>query len=158
MTRGELIKTGAGGVLLLNLSACAPAAGQSRATMLASIANVLLEGALPNGDARRAALADAVNGIENAIAGLPPAVQGEVFQLFTLLEFPLTRVTVAGVYRAWADAPPAEVAAFLERWRTSKFLLLRSGYQALHQLTMAGWYAQEAAWERAGYSGPPRLS
>jgi len=113
----------------------------------------MLDGALPN---RNAALDEAVRGVEIAIAGLPPAVQGEVRQLFGLLEFPLTRRVVAGV-GPWERASDVEIASFLQRWRTSNATLLRSGYAALHQLIMAGWYGNNDAWPAIGYPGPPEL-
>ena len=88
--------------------------------MLRAIGRVMLDGALPN---RGEALDAAVRGVEVAIAGLPPAVQGEVQQLFGLLEFPLTRRIVAGV-GPWDRASDSEIADFLQRWRTSNAQLL----------------------------------
>ena len=121
--------------------------------MLRAIARVMLQGALPDNGA---SLDAAVHGVDVAISGLPPAVQGEVQQLFGLLEFPVTRRFVAGV-GPWERASDEEIAAFLQRWRTSNAQLLRSGYQALHQLIMAGWYGNDAAWPRIDYPGPPRI-
>jgi hypothetical protein len=122
--------------------------------MLRAISRVMLQGALPdNGPTLDAA----VRGVEVAVAGLPPAVQSEVQQLFGLLELPLTRRVVAGV-GPWERASDSEIAAFLERWRTSNVLLLRSGYAALHQLVMAGWYGNDEAWKRIGYPGPPHVA
>jgi hypothetical protein len=138
--------------MLLALCGCAPPG--NRPIVLHAIARVMLAGALPNNGA---ALDAAVRGVEIAIAGLPPAVQGEVQQLFGLLELPLTRRVIAGV-GPWERASDGEIAAFLERWRTSNVLLLRSGYAALHQLVMAGWYGNDEAWPRIGYPGPPRIA
>ena len=138
--------------MLLALGGCASPSNHQ--DMLRAIARVMLDGALPN---REEALDAAVRGVEVAIAGLPAAVQGEVQQLFGLLEFPLTRRVVAGV-GPWDRASDAQIAAFLQRWRTSNALLLRSGYAALHQLVMAGWYGNSEAWPRIGYPGPPRLA
>ncbi len=154
MTRGALLRTGAAGALLLALGGCAPAAPPD--AMLRAVAATMLDGALPTAG-YDAALDAAVGGVRAAIAGLPPAVQGEIAQLFGLLEFPLTRRVLAGV-GPWDRAPRAEVAAFLQRWRTSNTALFRSGYQALHQLVMAGWYGQNVAWARIGYPGPPHIA
>jgi hypothetical protein len=154
LTRRKLLKTGAGGSLLLALSGCAPPTDHR--TMLRAIARAMLAGALPSNNVETA-LDAAVRGVETAIAGLPPAVQDDVHQLFSLLEFPLTRRFVAGV-GPWERASTSDVDAFLERWRTSNAQLMRSGYQALHQLVMAGWYGQDAAWARIGYSGPPTIA
>jgi hypothetical protein len=152
MTRGAWLRAGAGGSLLLALGGCAPAASPD--AMLRAIAASMLDGALPAGDDR--ALDDAVTGVHAAIAGLPPAVQGEIGQLFGLLQFPLTRQVIAGV-GPWDHVSRLDVDRFLQRWRTSNARLLRSGYQALHQLVMAGWYGQNRAWTRIGYPGPPDL-
>jgi hypothetical protein len=46
----------------------------------------------------------------------------------------------------WPRASPAEVATFLESWRTSWSALLQSGYHALHELVMAAWYARPESW------------
>jgi hypothetical protein len=153
LTRRALLQTGAGGAVLLALGGCAPPANHD--AMLRAIARVMLDGALPRGDDD--ALAAAVRGVNVAIAGLPPAVQDEVQQLFGLLEFPLTRRFVAGV-GPWGRTSDAEIMAFLQRWRTSNAQLLRSGYQALHQLVLSGWYGGDAAWARIGYPGPPRIA
>lgn len=122
--------------------------------MLRAIARVMLEGALPD---TAQALDEAVQGVDVAIAALPPAVQGEVGQLFGLLEFPITRRLLAGV-GPWSHASNTEIAAFLQNWRTSKTALFRSGYAALHQLVMAGWYGNGRAWASIGYPGPPHIA
>ena len=151
MKRAELLASGAGGALLLALGGCAPAGKPN--VMLTAIARVMLNGALPDDGE---ALDAAVRGTLTAIAGLPPAVQGEIHQLFGLLEFPLSRRLLARV-GPWDRASDGEIAAFLENWRGSNTALFRSGYAALHQLIMAGWYGNGASWARIGYPGPPRI-
>ncbi len=153
-TRRALLQTGAAGSLLLALGGCTSAGGHR--VLLRAIARTMLAGALPAGARESSALDVAVRGVETAISGLPPAVQEEVEQLFGLLEFPLTRRFVAGV-GPWERVSTGDVANFLQRWRTSDARLLRSGYQALHQLVMAGWYGGDAAWARIGYPGPPKI-
>ena len=122
-------------------------------TILAAIVPVFLA------DACEAAsgLAEAVAGVERAIAGLSPATRAEVADLFSLLAFPPTRCLVAGIWSPWPQATPEAIAAFLARWRNSRFALLRSGYAALHQLVFSGWYANPRAWPVIGYPGPPSL-
>ncbi len=67
-------------------------------TVLASVAPVMLAGALPADPAERErAVVEVVRGVDRAVSGLPPSVQGEVAQLFALLGFPLTRRLLAGV-------------------------------------------------------------
>ena len=158
MTRGELIRTGTGGALLLGIASCAPVAYDDERTMLRVICAAMLEGAIPAGETAGASLDAAVDGVKIAVAGLPPSVQSEVAQLFALLRFPLTRAFVVKIPQPWSSVSPPEARAFLERWRTSNTLLFRTGYQALHQLVFAGWYGGDIAWPATGYAGPPAIS
>jgi len=130
----------------------------SAPAIVAAIVPVMLAGALPDDDAARAgALRESVTNVGRAIGGLPPAAQKEMAELFALLGLPATRVALAGIGTPWDEASPAAVAAFLERWRTSRFMLLRSAYDALHQLILAAWYGNESAWKAIGYPGPPEI-
>ena len=127
-------------------------------TVLASVAPVMLAGALPVDTAElERAVVEVIRGVDRAVSGLPPSVQEEVAQLFALLGFPLTRRLLAGVGGPWLEASPDVVQRFLERWRASRFALLRSAYAALHELIMAAWYGNPAAWPAIGYPGPPAV-
>lgn len=127
--------------------------------IIAAIVPVMLDGALPaDPAARHAAVTVAVAGVAGAVSGLAPAAQRELAELFSLLGLPPTRVALAGVTTPWADASPAAVTAFLERWRTSNWMLLRSAYDALHQLVLAAWYGNPRAWPSVGYPGPPAIT
>lgn len=101
---------------------------------------------------------EVVRGFDVAVAGLPPSVQGEVHQLLGLLRFPITRALAAGVWHPWHAATHEEIAAFLNRWRYSNIVKLRSAYDALHQLIMAAWYAGNTSWTAIGYAGPPHVA
>jgi len=128
-------------------------------TMLSAIIPVLLDGALPTGTEQRAAARmEALAAVEDAISGLPPASREELGELFSLLDFAPARWLMAGVWSTWGEASSESVAAFLARWRDSRFTLLRSGYAALHQIVLGAWYAQPRAWIAIGYAGPPSLS
>jgi len=128
----------------------------SARTIIAAIAPVLLEGALP-ADGNVEARAEVVAGVDRAVAGLPPGSRKEVEQLLALLSFAPTRCLIAGVWSPWPGASRDSVAAFLESWRDSRFTLLRSGYGALHQLILAAWYGNSRSWPAIGYGGPPSL-
>jgi hypothetical protein len=171
VTRRTLLKAGvAGGAALvlarwLHTPKLPPQAPQSPTavdaatrSILAAIIPVLLAGALPIGAELREARADTLNAVEQAIAGLPPATREELRELFSLLDFAPTRCLVAGVWSPWSEASTESIAAFLARWRDSRFALLRSAYGALHQLVLAAWYAQPRAWPATGYAGPPTLT
>jgi hypothetical protein len=126
--------------------------------ILAAIIPVFLNGALPADPVdRAAAVAETVGSIARAVSGLPPSVQKELGELFSLLSLAPTRIAVARVASPWAEAGPDAIAAFLERWRTSRWRLLHSAYDALHQLVLAAWYGNPRAWAAIGYEGPPAL-
>jgi hypothetical protein len=176
MNRRQLLQTGLGGAAVLAVAGAGygfvtrdPPAGSddgyrftfldgTQRTIVAAIVPVMLAGALPkNAAARSTALRDAVRGVDTAVSALPALVQDEVRQLFSLLAFPASRWVVAGVWSSWTVAKPADIDAFLTRWRDSRFPLLRSGYQALHQLVFGAWYANPFSWARIGYPGPPAV-
>ncbi|HTU83710.1 MAG TPA: hypothetical protein VMF61_16390 [Candidatus Acidoferrales bacterium] len=174
VTRGRLIRTGIAGAIVLGLGGCVRPRVEKPFSddgytyrqltsgdrdVIAALAGAMLSGALPGDSAAHGrSIVEVVRGVDVAIDGLQPDVQGEVHQLFGLLQFPLTRALAAGVWTSWSDASPADLAAFLNRWRFSGLLLFRSGYQALHQLVMASWYGNAASWARIGYPGPPKIT
>jgi hypothetical protein len=136
------------------LSALDPAAP----AIIAAIVPVMLDGALPaDPAAREAAVTETVANVAHAVSGLAPGAQHELAELFALLGLAPTRIALTGVKTTWADASPAAVAAFLERWRTSRWTLLRSAYDALHQLVLAAWYGNPGSWPAIGYPGPPAI-
>jgi len=127
--------------------------GEARAALHA-IAPAILLGALPQGAGREAALAAAIEGVHQAILGLPPAIQEEVQDLFGLLALAPARRLLTGISGGWEGARIEEVGAFLQDWRMHRLGLLRSAYHALHDLVLGAWYAQPASWAATGYPGP----
>jgi len=126
--------------------------------IVAAIVPAMLDDALPSAPAEHAAaVAETVANVARAIGGLPPATQKELGQLFSLLALAPTRIALARVDSPWGEARPDEVSAFLDRWRTSRWKLLRSAYDALHQLVYAAWYGNPKSWPAIGYAGPPRV-
>lgn len=170
LTRRQFLKVGlasgavlAGAGWLALRQGRAPAPGfqwldKRAATIVTALVPAVLEDALPaDGAARKEAVREVVEAFDRAVSGLSPAVQEEIAQLFSLLGLAAGRFIVAGVRSAWHEATPDEVRAFLRRWRTSRFGLLRAGYQALTRLLLAAWYGNPASWERIAYPGPPPL-
>ena len=126
--------------------------------IFAAVAPVLLEGALPEDEqARDAALAQTLDGIDTAVAGLSPSARSELAQLFALLALPPVRYGVARVSDAWPVASAADVRRFLDNCRASRFTLMRAAYDALHSLTYAAWYGNASSWAAIGYPGPPSV-
>lgn len=157
-SRRDFLKVGLGGSLLLGLGGCAGSPEEGRRDVLAALIPVLLDGALPDKvEPRAKAIQATLAGVEQAMAGLPPATQRDLDRLFALLSLTPTRIALAGVWPDWSLALPREIQEFLERWRHSRFELFRSAYAALHDLILGTWYAQPDAWPAIGYPGPPRL-
>jgi len=130
----------------------------SERAIVGALVPAILAGVLPAaGEARVMAVAQTVDGVGVAIAGLSAAAQKELEELFALLGSAPGRVLVARLWPAWQDATPAEIAAFLEGWRESRFALLRSAYAGLHDLVLGAWYGTPDAWEAIGYPGAPEM-
>ena len=174
MTRRQLIQTGIAGAVVLAVADVGyqlfddghsvvaddgyvyrVLSAQGR-VIVAAIAPAMLAGALPSIDVA-AAIRDVVRGFDTAVSGLTPSVQGEVQQLLSLLGFPITRWLVAGIGVQWHAATLEQVSAFLTRWRFSNVSMLRSAYDALHQLVNAAWYGGGQSWPSIGYPGPPKV-
>jgi hypothetical protein len=167
-SRRAFLRFGATGALLLAVAGATRAQGTYRAAdgadtlralgdadreVLAAVAPAILAGTAATG----ASLAAAIGSVDRAVAGLPPHLQEEVRQLLTLLASWPGRRWIAGVAAPWREASVAEVAAFLERWRFSRWALLQQGYHALHDLVLAAWYARPDSWLAIGYPGPPEI-
>jgi hypothetical protein len=126
--------------------------------IMRALVPVFLDGALPaQAPERHAAVGETVEAISAAIAGLPPLTRDELHALFALLAFAPLRIAVAGIDAPWADVATVDARAFVERLRASRLPQKRAAYDALHQLTLAAWYASPRAWPAIGYAGPPRL-
>lgn len=124
--------------------------------VLAAIASVILEGALPEDEASRKKLLDqTLRDLDKALPGLQIPAQKELRQLFGLLKIPVTRMLAARVFSSWEKASEASINAWLTRWRNSDTDLFRTAYNGLHQLIMGSWYGGAHAWASVGYPGPP---
>lgn len=127
-------------------------------TLIAAISPAMLSGALPRGGAeRKQALLEVVRGVDLTISGLAPSVQKELRELFFLMDFPVVRRFLAGVWTPWLHAQESEIDRFLRNWQQSRLNLLRSAYQGFHEIIMASWYGNPRSWAGIGYGGPPAL-
>lgn len=169
-TRRQLLKVGiAGGLVLAGARWLdrpqAVAASSYRfldersASAAAALVPVVLDGALPrDAAARKQAVDETVEAFDRAVAGLSPAVQKEVAELFSILRFPPTRLMLTGLWSPLEESSAQEIAEFLTRWRHSRFDIQRAGYQAMTQLIQAAWYGNGASWAAIGYPGAPRIA
>lgn len=129
------------------------------ADIMRALIPAMLDGALPEATGeRRDAVEQTVLAIATAIDGLPPLARDELATLFALLALAPVRIAFAGVDKPWRDASADDASAFLVRLRNSRWSMKRAAYDALHQLTIAAWYANPRAWPSIGYPGPPVLT
>ena len=158
LSRRRFLQVGLAGAAVLVTARLLQRPGPDDA-LIAALAPVVLAGALPADPAERAAaIGRIVRSVETAVAGLAPAAREEVRQLFALLRFAPARYATTGLWRPLEEAAPEDIAAFLVRWRESRFDLLRVAYQGLTQLLQAGWYDDPRSWAAVGYPGPPALA
>jgi hypothetical protein len=165
MRRRQLLVVGAlTGTLLgiagLTLLWVQPARMQGRLSgpgreMLARIADAVLDEALPVGaEPRAAAIALHLTRLEDTVAGMPPAMQDEVDQLFTILATAAGRAGLFGLVTPWTRATRAEVQQALQTLRTSSLALRQQTFHALRDLTNAAYFADKDAAQWLGYPGP----
>ncbi|MFJ4382994.1 twin-arginine translocation pathway signal protein [Pseudomonas sp. NPDC089408] len=98
-----------------------------------------------------------LHSLDRKLAALSPEMLKLTRQLFDVLSLPLTRGPLTGVWGAWAQAGPAQVTAFLQRWQDSSLNLLRMGHASLLQLLQMAWYERPESWAACGYPGPPKI-
>lgn len=170
-SRRQFLKVGVFGAIALStvsatalLSGCStlPAARgfrllrESDLKVLRALVPVVLAGALPDGEAGKTALEDTLHTLDNFLFGTSRAGHKQVGQLFDLLAMPATRYTVVGLSQDWDKSSPADINAFLDKWRQSRFQMLRAGYMGLTQMINMTWYLQPRSWAAIGYV-PPRV-
>lgn len=185
MDRRSFLRTGMGGALFLGtvsvtagLSGCATSPAGRGYTTLADINRsdyqfrfltrddiVLFEALLPalvgpalteEPASRRSQLQATIERIDAGIHQFGPANRKELRGLFDLLNFSVTRITVARVWSNWANVSTADADAFLNRWRTSRIGLFNNAYIALTKVSNVAFYGHEDHWHVSGYPGPPQ--
>ena len=168
-SRRQFIQVGLAGAALLatarwlDRSEASPAPGQRllderAAAIVGGLVPVILAGVLPEEEKARArAIREVSEAFDRAVAGLSPAVQREVDQLFSILRLAPVRFAFTGLWSPVEESSAEEIAAFLQRWRTSRFDIQRAGYQAMTQLVQASWYDNPQSWAQIGYPGPPAV-
>lgn len=164
MRRRSLIQIGlASGVLLAlagtSLALVQPARREGRftetgRTLFTALAPAVLAGLLPaEALARRQAIEALVPRVEEAINGMPPAMQVEVDELLTIAGSSVGRVALVGLGSPWATASAEQIQSALRGMRDSSLALRQQAYHALRDLTNGGYFADESAWAVMGYAG-----
>ena len=167
LTRRRFLQVGLAGVAVLAIARVMERPGLpayfrvldgGSAPLVRALVPVVLAGSIPTRDPERGiAIQEVVEAFDRAVAGLSPAVRGEIEDLLGVLQFGPTRLAFTGLWAPIETATGEEISQFLARWRTSRFDLLRAGYQALTQLLQASWYDNPTSWSAIGYPGPPQL-
>lgn len=124
--------------------------------LFASLIPVVLAGAINTSDT--GAIDHVLQALDRSLQAPAPAVQKELRELFNLLEFPVTRRLLAGVWSPWNQASAEEIGAFLERWRNSRFALFNSAYAGLAALIKCAWFGLPESFAGIGYAGPPEIA
>ena len=124
-------------------------------TMLAKLADAILDGALPTEPAARAkTIGKVVGTADQAVGTLPPHMVKEVQNLFALLGVAPARALLIGQWTGWADATRDDVARMLTGLRTSSVTLRRVVYMSLRDMVAGSYYSSPDTWEQVGYPGP----
>ena len=164
MKRRTLIKLGVvGGAVLAiaagSLALIQPARRDGKLTergraVFAALASAVLAGWLPAEPESRAGAVEAHLGrIELALAGLPPALQAEVDELFTVLGSTAGRLALTGLRSDWSVATPSELTVALQGMRESTLAVRQQAFHALHDLTNSSYLSDSATWAAIGYPG-----
>ncbi len=170
LSRRNFLRVGVLGTLALStisvsamLTGCSspPAASgfrllrESDLQVLRALLPVVLTVELPE-NGRTAFVETTLHSLDEFLYGTSIASHKQISQLFDLLSMPFTRYTMAGLSQDWGKSSVQDLNAFLDKWRYSRFQLLRAGYQGLTQLIVMSWYLQPEAGEAIGYA-PPRV-
>lgn len=178
LSRRGFLRLGLGGTAFLTgvsltatLSGCAtspaqPAPGRTGAkpyrflsrddlVFLGATVPVMLGPALPTDpQARQASVEGTIRRMDEAIYRFGPTNQAQMRKLFDMLNFSLTRITLAGVWSSWDNASPDSIDSFLNRWRNSSIGLFNKAYAGLVKLTNSSFYGYRDNWHLSGYPGP----
>jgi hypothetical protein len=132
--------------------------GTEAAGVMRAVGAAVLEGSLPTEpQAQRQALDALEQRLNGLIRGLPQHAHSELMQLLGLLATGAGRAGVAGLMADWPQATPQQVRDALQGMRTSRWLVRRQAYAALHDLSGGAWFSAPDTWAFLGYPGPVRI-
>ena len=164
MKRRTLIKVGllTGAVLAVaagTMALIAPARRDGKLTergraVFAALAPAVLAGWLPaEPEARARAVQAHLERVEATLAGLPPALQAEVDELFTVLGSAPGRLALTGLGSDWSAATQAKLTATLQGMRESSLAVRQQAFHAMRDLTNSSYISDASTWVAIGYPG-----
>ena len=94
----------------------------------------------------------AIATIDQALLQLDPSVQSQVSWLITFFQWgpPMFQLKLS----RFTTLSPAAQDDYIEGWATSRVQTRRLAFQALKNLSMLGYYSQDATWKALHYDGP----
>jgi len=126
--------------------------------VFAAIGRAILDKSLPAEDGpRQIALNGLLGRVDALVQALPPHAQGELSQLLSLLASSAGRRTLAGLNPPWPEASVAEIQQALQGMRLSSLALRQQAYAALHDISTAAYFSDEASWSILAYPGPLKI-
>lgn len=95
---------------------------------------------------------DAIATIDQALLQLDPAVQSQMGWLLVVFQWgpPLFQLKLS----TFTGLAPEERDDYLRDWATSRSDTRRLAFRALKNLSMLGYYSQDATWKSIHYDGP----
>jgi len=126
---------------------------RGRAVFAAAAAGVLDTWLPAEPEARRRAVDAHLSRVEATLAGLPPALQAEVDELFTVLGSAAGRLALTGLRSDWAVATQAELTVALQGMRESSLAVRQQAFHAMRDLTNSSYLADASTWGAIGYPG-----
>ncbi len=94
--------------------------------------------------------------VDQGLIASPREAQEDVRSVLHLFENALPGLLFDGRTAPFTTLGPDAQDQVLAAWRDSRFVLRRSGYQALRRLCLATHYGGTHAWRRIRYGGPPQ--
>jgi len=120
----------------------------------AEILTAVVERMVFSGDPRMPAVHDtgAVRTIDQALLQLDPAVRSQLGWLLRLVQWGPLLFQLR--FQTFTSLTPDERDAYLRGWAESRFATRRLAFRALKNLSMLGYYSQDATWKGIHYDGP----
>jgi len=120
----------------------------------AEIFTAIAERMVDSGDPTMPAVRDtrAIVSIDQALVQVDPAVQSQLGWL--LIGFQWGPPLLQFKFKTFTGMTAPERDRYLQDWADSRLLVRRLAFRALKNLSMLGYYAQDATWKGIHYDGP----
>ena len=92
---------------------------------------------------------------DRILARVDASAAKEVKQLLKLFENALAGFIFGGRIRPFTSLSTSEQDEVLGEWQSSRLQLRRTGFQALRDLAIAGYFSSPLSWPAVHYPGPP---